>query len=102
MMNKQRHPIYLSIQDLIQQTLRQLREHAPTGPNPLASTLEAYRLCLQGLTHSQLSLVRHELVNRIMQEDDLSTRFVLKLMHDVTDAVRDGRRPAYLLEALVS
>ena len=50
MMNKQRHPNNPSIQDLIQQTLRQLREPAPAGPNPLASTLEAYRLSLQGLS----------------------------------------------------
>ena len=99
--NKLRLPGQASNHEMIQQTLRQLRENAP-GRNPLAGALESYRQRLQELKHSQLSQVRNDLIHRIMQEDDHNTRFVLRLMHDVTDAVCEGRRPAYLLPAKVS
>ncbi|PKL74910.1 MAG: hypothetical protein CVV27_18100 [Candidatus Melainabacteria bacterium HGW-Melainabacteria-1] len=91
------HPIKAEIQTLITQTLKHLREAGPVGRNPLESALETYRQRLQLLASEQLQLIRAELMHHIMREDDLSTRFVLKLMHDVTEAVPQGRRPAYLM-----
>lgn len=93
-------PIDPRISRLIQQTLIEIRQASPTGLNPLESALEAYRLRLQTLAPNLLMSMQKELTERIMQENDLSSRFVLKLMHDVTDAVRDGRRPAYLMTVL--
>lgn len=100
MNDKQRHPMYPTmypINDLIQQTLIELRQAPASGPNPLAGSLETYRQRLQALPQGRLRLIRDELLNLIMQEADLSTRFVLKLMHDTTSAVFEGRRPAYLM-----
>lgn len=85
---------------LINQTLSEIRDGSPTGSNPLEGALESYRQRLQGLPRPLLSGIHRELVGRIMIEEDLSARFVLKLMHDVTEAVREGRRPAYLMTAL--
>ena len=96
---QQKNPVPLSSSDLIQRTLQQFRETSANGRNPLAGALEAYRLQLQSLRQPQLRQVRNELINRIMQEDNLSARFVLKLMHDTTDAVCEGRRPAYSMSA---
>jgi hypothetical protein len=102
MKNKNKsYPLYPPIPDLIQMTLSEIREGSPAGRNPLEGALEAYRLRLQGFPREQLGLTRNELMKRIMQEDDLSTRFVLKLMHDVTEAVLEGRRPAYLMTTLI-
>lgn len=83
--------------NLISQTLVELRENKPSVQNPLESSLEAYRQKLQVLQALELRALRQELVSRIIEEDDLSTRFILKLMHDVTEAVCEGRRPAYLM-----
>lgn len=101
--HKQRHQMYSTlypIHDLIQQTLAELRQAPAVGSNPLAGALETYRQRLHSLPQGQLRMVRNELLNHIMQEDDLSTRFVLKLMHDIITAVCEGRRPAYLMMPL--
>ena len=100
MNEEQIYPMEPKIKTLIQQTLQHLREGASQSRNPLESTLEAYRQTLRQLPHGELDRARGVLMHQIMQEDDLSTRFVLKLMHDVTEAVREGRRPAYLMPAI--
>ena len=86
----------INYQLLIQQTLQDLRESPADLYNPLDSMLEGYREFLQSLSRHQVRQLRKELLYQITHEEDLSTRFVLKLMYGVTDAVYEGHQLIYM------
>ncbi|MBF2054972.1 MAG: hypothetical protein IGS03_16110 [Candidatus Sericytochromatia bacterium] len=83
---------------LIAATLNDLRQQNTTGSNPLYPALQHFARQLKSLPAEHQALVSQLLMAEICQTPDLPTRFVLRLMSDLSDAICEGRELPYLTQ----
>lgn len=94
-----RAPASLQPRQLIEATLQDLRQQKKPGCNPLYPALQRFARQLKSLPAAQQTLVSQTLMAEICQTPDLHTRFVLRLMSDLSDAVREDRELPYLTQS---
>lgn len=89
-------PQALNAQCLINETLKQLRQGQPVNSaNPLYPALQFFASRIKALSPEQQQQFSQALMLRICETPELSTRFLLRLMSDLSDAVCEGREWPY-------
>lgn len=91
-------PSDLQALQLIERTLKALRQPGAPGHNPLYPALQNFAGQLKALPTAQQQQVSQTLMAQICQTPDLHTRFVLRLMSDLSEAVCEGRELPYLTQ----
>jgi len=81
---------------LIEQALVQIRAQNNRTQNPLQAGLQLYLEALNSLSADSRTELKACLAARICQENDLNTRFLLRLISDTTDAVMAQQTVPYL------
>ena len=82
--------------EIIQLTLKEIRGLPSATHNPLQAGLSIYMQQLRCLDAKAHQLIKQELHLLVATEDDLGTRFLLRLISDATESMIEQRPLPYL------